>query len=82
MKIKISEDTYLTTESSQSCHGAPVLQVGDAVYGPADIIGNGTGADIVYSWGSTPDRTSGEVNAAKSFLQQWTDGPQIIEKGE
>lgn len=78
MKFKIKEKLYLTTESSQSCHGAPILQVDNQIYGPADLInGRRLAADIVASWAKQSNRTSRQIDAAVNFLSQWPDGPQI-----
>ncbi|OHD67197.1 MAG: hypothetical protein A2W19_11710 [Spirochaetes bacterium RBG_16_49_21] len=91
MNLLISKDkdggcAYLTTDSPASHYGAPVLQISaddiDGDFGPSDFIddGNGhifSGAQIVAGWVSQPDRTPEEISAARKFLQQWPEGPQI-----
>lgn len=72
----------LTTDSSAISYGIPVL-VFDAddirgEFGPADALPADspvTGADLVARWGS--ERAEGERLAARHFLRQWPDGPQI-----
>lgn len=73
---------YLTTNSSQSHYGVPVLRVeaddvsGD--FGPADIIhGTMTAADVIAGWAREPERTEEEVKIARQYLSQWPDGPQL-----
>lgn len=81
---------YLTTASSQSHYGIPVLRIEGAQdipdrgidYGPADIVaetGNHilTGASIVAGWAMDKKRTPREVEIARLYLSQWPDGPQI-----
>lgn len=77
----------LTTESSASSDGIPVLRVeseeshGD--YGPSDLIGDLEGndfvkaAEIVAAWGKKRGRTQEEKEAARLFLHQWPQGPQV-----
>lgn len=74
----------LTTESASSSQGNPVL-VFDAYdirgdFGPADALPTDqpiTGADLVARWGNELERTEAERSAARRFLSQWPDGPQI-----
>ena len=91
--IFISKDTSggtvtLTTNSSQSHYGCPVLRIEaddiDGDFGPADLIdfrliGEGIrpAADVVAVWAHQPTRTADEIEAACHFLSQWPDGPQI-----
>lgn len=88
MQDKKGGTAYLTTESTSSHYGMPVLQITaediDGDFGPADIIGDLDkpdtlliAAQIVYVWAMNKKRTPEEVQAAKSFLSQWPDGPQI-----
>ena len=78
----------LTTDGSTSDYGIPVLRIeaedicGD--FRPADIISDMdepercvTAASIVHDWASGPDRTADEMAAARLFLGQWPDGPQV-----
>jgi len=78
----------LTTESPASHYGIPILQITaddvDGDFGPSDIIGTVdkpdellTAAQIVYAWGTQRDRREEEREAARSFLRQWPEGPQI-----
>ena len=78
----------LTTNSSLSHYGLPVLQITaedvDGDFGPADLIGDLdhperiiTAANIVVGWAKTGKRTKEEIEAAGLFLSQWPDGPQI-----
>ncbi len=89
MHIIISTDerggtAALTTESPAAHYGIPVLQIqaddvnGD--FGPSDIINAGkliTAADVVAGWASSGDRTEDDIAAARKFLGQWPEGPQI-----
>jgi hypothetical protein len=79
---------YLTNQSSASSYGIPVLQVSaddiDGDFGPADIIGNMDdlgdlipAATVIAAWANNPERTVEELEAARLFLQQWPEGPQI-----
>ncbi len=83
----------LTCNSPNSHYGAPVLQIDaediDGEFGPADLIdfsGIGQGllpaANIVAAWASDPERTDEEREAARRFLCQWPDGPQLDEGGD
>ena len=54
----------LTTEHPSSSYGKPVLLIDDQAYGPADLVGSTTAADKL-------------INAVRSFLEQWKDGPQL-----
>ena len=78
MKYKLKENTYLTTDSSQSSYGIPAILVNGQPYGPSDSVNGGrTAADIVAAWASQSNRTQGQINAASAFLAQWPNGPQI-----
>ena len=85
IKNESGEKTSLTTESPASHYGMPVLRIEAEVvsgdFGPADLIGEPpkafTAAQGVAGWGSQPERTPEEQHAAKAFLGQWPDGPQI-----
>ena len=89
MEILITKDEkggtcHLTTYSPQSHYGIPVLRIDgediDGDFGPADIIG--TAPDIIYAaevvagWAKETGRTTEEIEAARSFLRQWPEGPQ------
>ena len=91
-------EIFLTTESPQSSHGLPVLrQISkrnpdpskDWTFGPADRWSPAendeqTAADIVMTWAREKSRTQLELEAARSFLRQWPEGPQLtdFEQGE
>lgn len=79
---------HLTTESPASHYGIPVLQITaediDGDFGPSNLIGDLdkpdqllTAAQIVYAWAKTKAKTPKEIQAAKSFLSQWPEGPQL-----
>lgn len=97
MNILIQTDkdggtAHLTTDSSQSHYGCPVLRIRaediDGDFGPADLIDTSgdpdnihpesivTAGQIVAGWASRPERTDEERAAARMFLRQWPDGPQ------
>jgi hypothetical protein len=68
----------LTTESSLSHYGIPVLCIDGVDYGPSDIVPTQsgvvmTGAEVVVELvlDGTLSRAEGE-----SFCAQWPDGPQ------
>jgi hypothetical protein len=81
------KEFQLTTMSPQSHYGIPVLRIeGDEApydYGPADNISllDGllviSGAELVDAWARGEDRTEEEREAARMFLSQWPDGPQL-----
>ena len=90
MEIFITKDEkggtcHLTTDSSASHYGIPVLRIDgediDGDFGPADIIGTAPSiiyaAEAVAGWAKQPGRTAEEIKAARSFLRQWPDGPQV-----
>jgi hypothetical protein len=69
--------------------GVPVLRI-DGVkvagdFGPAEILADpwsGTpsterAAHVVHAWSADPDRTEEQRDAARLFLQQWSEGPQM-----
>jgi hypothetical protein len=68
-----------------SHYGIPVLRIEaedvDGDFGPADLIGEVpnlvSAASIVSGWAKTGKRTKEEIEAARLFLCQWPDGPQI-----
>lgn len=91
MKFLITKDklggvAYLTNENAASRYGIPNLEIMaddvDGVFGPADLIGELhrpiSGAAVVAGWGSSPNRTPEEIAAARLFLGQWPEGPQIL----
>ena len=78
----------LTTDSPASHYGVPVLRIGAADvegdFGPADLIGDidrpetlATAACIVAGWAMNAERSEDERGAARAFLGQWPEGPQI-----
>ena len=77
----------LTTDSPQSHYGAPVLRIDAADvkgdFGPLDPIGDVgsplilTAAGIVAGWAMNAERSEDEREAARAFLRQWPEGPQI-----
>ena len=79
----------LTTESTASHYGVPVLRVkhpsGNSDLGPADICPRlkketpGTAASLLACIHFTKPLTGDTLKAAQAFLAQWPDGPQIGE---
>jgi hypothetical protein len=77
----------LTTDSPLSHEGTPILRVeaediggdfraGDLV--DTDAQGNPIRAGfIVALWALKPERTRREIHAARRFLRQWPEGPQV-----
>ena len=72
----------LTTASPASHYGIPTLRItaddvnGD--FGPADLIeSNLTAAMVVHGWALVADRTADELHAARLYLSQWPEGPQV-----
>ena len=86
-------EIFLTTDSPQSSHGLPVLrQISKRnpvpgsgwTFGPADPwlpaeSDEQTAADIVMSWAREKGRTQLELEAARDFLRQWPEGPQLTD---
>lgn len=86
-------EAWLTTDSPASHYGCPVLRIEaddvDGDFGPADMIDTSgdanrihperivTAADVVAGWARSTERTPEEIEAARKFLSQWPDGPQI-----
>ncbi|HNY78454.1 MAG: hypothetical protein RBS72_18070 [Sedimentisphaerales bacterium] len=59
----------------------------DGDFGPADCIdfsaigkGMTPAAAIVAAWGNEPGRSDEERDAARRFLSQWPEGPQVAER--
>lgn len=90
MDLIVSEDmnggtAILTTDSPASHYGMPVLQITaediDGDFGPGDLINLGemlmSAGEIVYTWAMELGRTHEEMQAARKFLSQWPEGPQI-----
>ena len=85
--IEPEKEFQLTTKSPQSLYGLPVLRIeGDDFptdYGPEDDVSLLAGlvvlkaGELVAAWASVKDRTPKEREAARKFLRQWPDGPQI-----
>ncbi len=77
----------LTIASSASSYGIPVLRVASKVFsgdfGPGDRFlndeGRRTAGSLVAEWANAEGRTAGELEAARRFLRQWPDGPQVRE---
>ena len=79
----------LTNQTAASSYGIPVLVIEDAgplngEFGAADIVGGWDGPDtaavgavIVMKWAAKPERTEDERGAARMYLQQWPEGPQL-----
>jgi hypothetical protein len=77
----------LTTDSPASHYGLPVLRIDAADvagdFGPADLLGDVdrpetlTAAEIVAGWAMNAERNEEELEAARTFLSQWPEGPQI-----
>ncbi len=81
-------EAWLTNEGPQGSYGAAVLQVtshsAKGSFGPSSLVGDvtrpetlTTAADLVLSWAMRSGRTAREIEFARSFLQQWPEGPQI-----
>jgi hypothetical protein len=79
----------LTTLSPVSNYGFPILRVeghpaGDEDCGPADTVPHtedepgGTAAALVCAIHERDHLTGAALEAARSFLSQWPDGPQIL----
>lgn len=76
----------LTNQTSRSQNGLPLLAV-DAmgvtgVFGPGDSLGVPPAgmmraAEIVADWARQTGRSAPEREAAKLFLGQWPEGPQV-----
>jgi len=93
MRLLVTQDeaggtAYLTNETCASRYGIPVLEITaadvDGDFGPADLIGDldppetlCRAADVVVGWASQPDRTDEEREAARRYLRQWPEGPQV-----
>jgi hypothetical protein len=72
-----------------SSPGVPVLRIhGAKVAGdfqPADVLADPwsgkpsteRAAHVVRAWAADPDRTEEQREAARLFLRQWSDGPQM-----
>ena len=78
----------LTVYSPRSHYGVPVLRISgawgveDGDYGPADLLGTFKdrqlfSADMVYMWGKNQMITDEAREAARKFLSQWPEGPQL-----
>ena len=79
----------LTTYSPASHYGIPVVRFEKLSdypdCGPADLWPDSMGlldgmtcAEEIFSWGRKECRTAAEVTAAKLFLSQWPEGPQLV----
>ena len=90
MNILVAKDisggtAVLTTDSPASRYDMPVLQITaddiDGDFGPGDLINIGEmvipAAEIVHNWACKTGRTTAEISAARKFLSQWPEGPQI-----
>jgi len=84
--VKVDEKggtVILTTDSPASTQGAPILKVDtedlEGEFGPSDILGEDllTAAEFIVEWARTGERSKAETQAAKLFLSQWPEGPQI-----
>ena len=79
------DEAVLTDESAASRDRIPVLEIqGDDVhgmFGPSDVLGEPPhlmfAAAVVAGWARHPDRTADELDAARRYLGQWPDGPQV-----
>ncbi len=90
-KVKNGAEICLTTDSPASRYGIPVLRITGnftmtADFGPADLVGTpeenftpDPAAEIVYAWAVKPGRKREELKAARLFLRQWPEGPQLPE---
>jgi len=81
-------EARLTNQSASSRYGIPVFEItGQGIeesYGPADLIDHSVvggcllpAAFTIVGWAREPERTPEEIEAAREFLQQWPEGPQI-----
>lgn len=82
--FQIDDRYILTTDSPASHYGSPALRdEHDTVtpdYGPADLLPTDeSAAALVMRWATRPHRTKEERDAARLFLAQWPDGPQLPE---
>ena len=78
MDIHITDNIRLTTKHKASSHGLPVLLIDGTVYGPSDVTeGRTRASDLVSHWATLAGRTEAEIHAARLFLGQWVDGPQL-----
>jgi hypothetical protein len=78
--------TRLTNQVPGSRNGLPLLLV-DAMgvtgtFEPSNRLGVPpagmmSAAEIVAHWAQQPERTAPERQAARLFLRQWPDGPQV-----
>lgn len=61
--------------------GRPVLlvQAGDVsgLYGPRDVLRTASAGALVEVWAEQSGRTEAELEAARAFLGQWPEGPQV-----
>lgn len=79
----------LTTESTMSHYGIPVLRINGVDYGPRDIVAQYT--ELLEDGAPTKDMTAAEfvcvnclpahcfalqIEAAEAFCAQWPEGPQ------
>ncbi len=80
MNIQIRKDVFLTTESSASHYNIPVLRIESNAgpdLGPSDFIGKQFAAQLVAKWAGKKCRKPEELEAARRFLRQWPEGPQV-----
>lgn len=85
MKIYLTPSWELSTEHPASSYRFPVLvnRATNEAYGPKDIVnlypswGYMTGSVALIRIMKRKKANSEEIQAAKSFLSQWPDGPQI-----
>lgn len=78
-------EARLTNQTPSARYGIPCLSINArdlcGAFGPADLLGTPPqcffAADVGRRWGSEPDRTPAERQAAGLFLRQWPDGPQL-----
>jgi hypothetical protein len=84
MKDAEGGTAVLTTDTPASHYGIPMLVI-DATdvrgeFGPADRLHPNislTAAQVVLAWGLAPERTPTEKEAARRYLHQWPEGPQL-----
>jgi len=78
MNLKVTPTATLMTDSPASSYGQPVLRVEGRDLGPADLMPAGEfAADVVRAWALGAGRSAEEREAARRFLRQWPEGPQL-----
>ena len=78
---QIRRGICLTTNSPASHYGIPALRIETDEgpdLGPSEFLRNGKlAAAVVAAWATKKCRKPEELEAARRFLRQWPDGPQV-----